>query len=94
MYYVEFCHPMPSLTITPIKTMKVPIKINFSGVAVIINQHKLDIIIPLSANPTKWSKTLKQFLGKLPTNCLSVFVHFVKLALCICRKKTLAFLTS
>ena len=35
---------------------------------------------PLSANPTKWSSTLKQFVGKLPTNCLSVFDHFVKLA--------------
>ena len=29
---------------------------------------------PLSANPTKWSNTLKQV-------CLSVFDHFVKLAL-------------
>ena len=36
---------------------------------------------PLSANPTKWPNTLKQFVGKLPTNCLSVFDHFVKLAL-------------
>ena len=36
---------------------------------------------PLNANPTKWSNTLKQFLAKLPTNCLSVFDHFVKLAL-------------
>ena len=36
---------------------------------------------PLSANPTKWSKTLKKFLGKLQTNCLSVFDHFVGLAL-------------
>ena len=36
---------------------------------------------PLSANPTKWSNTLKQFVGKLPTNCLSVFDHFVGLAL-------------
>ena len=34
-----------------------------------------------STNPTKWSNTLKQFVGKLPTNCLSVFDHFVKLAL-------------
>ena len=32
---------------------------------------------PLSANPTKWSNTLKQFVG----NCLSVFDHFVTLAL-------------
>ena len=38
-------------------------------------------INPLSANPTKWSNTLKQFVGSLPTNCLSVFDHFVILAL-------------
>ena len=36
---------------------------------------------PLSANPTKWSNTLKQFIGNLPMNCLSVFDHFVELAL-------------
>ena len=35
---------------------------------------------PLSANPTKWSNTLKQFVG-MQTNCLSVFDHFVILAL-------------
>ena len=38
-------------------------------------------INPLSANPTKWSNTLKQFVGKLPTNCLSVFDHFMNLEL-------------
>ena len=36
---------------------------------------------PLSANPTKWLNTLKQFVGNLPTNCLSVPDYFVKLAL-------------
>ena len=36
---------------------------------------------PLSANPTKWSKTLKQFVGNFPTICFSVFDHFVGLAL-------------
>ena len=36
---------------------------------------------PLSTNPTIWSNTLKQFVGNLLTNCLSVFDHFVKLAL-------------
>ena len=36
---------------------------------------------PLSANPTKLSNTLKQFVGNLPTNCLSAFDHFVGLAL-------------
>ena len=36
---------------------------------------------PLSTNFTKWSNTLKQFVGKLGTNCLDVFGHFVGLAL-------------
>ena len=36
---------------------------------------------PLSTNPTKWPHTLKQFVGKLATTFLSVFDHFVKLAL-------------
>ena len=35
---------------------------------------------PLSANPIKWSNTLKQFVGNLLTKCLCVFDHFVKLA--------------
>ena len=44
-------------------------------------KYKLIIVNPLSANPTNWSNTLKQFVGKLPTNSLSVFDHFVELAL-------------
>ena len=35
----------------------------------------------LGADFTKWSNTLKQFVGKLPTNSLGVFYHFVGLAL-------------
>ena len=38
----------------------------------------LVILNPLSANFTKWLNTLKQFVD---TNCLSVFDHFVKLAI-------------
>ena len=38
-------------------------------------------INPFSANFTKWSNTLKQFVGNLPTNCLSVFDHSVALTL-------------
>ena len=34
-----------------------------------------------SDNPTKWSDTLKQFVGSFPTNCSCVFEHFVGLAL-------------
>ena len=36
----------------------------------------MDLINPLSANPTKWSNTLKQFVAF----CLSVFDYFVGLA--------------
>ena len=36
---------------------------------------------PLNAKFSKWPNTLKQFVGKLPTNCLNVFGHFVGLAL-------------
>ena len=43
--------------------------------------NKLRLVNPLSANPTKWSNTLKQFVVKLPTNCLSVLDHFEWLAL-------------
>ena len=47
-----------------------------------MRSHRLSSIEvnPLNANPTKWSNTLKQFVGNLPTNCLSVFDHFVNLA--------------
>ena len=41
----------------------------------------LFLINPFSANFTKWSNTLKQFVGSLPTNCLSVFDYFWGLAL-------------
>ena len=43
-----------------------------------IQREKLN---PFSVNPTKWPNTLKQFVGKLQTNCLCVFGHFVNLAL-------------
>ena len=36
---------------------------------------------PLIANIAKWSNTLKQFVSKLLTNCLSVFYPFVGLTL-------------
>ena len=56
-----------------------PINSNFSKM-LRVNLHRA-FLNPLNANSTKWSNTLKQFVGKLPTNCLSVFDHFVKLAL-------------
>ena len=44
-------------------------------------KHVFTWVSPLSTNFRKWSNALKQFVGKLPTNCLSVFGHFVGLAL-------------
>ena len=44
-------------------------------------RQKFKYLNPLSANPEKWSNTLKQIVGNLPTICLSVFDHFVNLAL-------------
>ena len=39
------------------------------------------LVNPLSANPTKWSNTLKPFVDNLPANLLSVFGNFVILVL-------------
>ena len=43
--------------------------------------HPLHRHLDISANPTKWSNTLKEFVGNLPRNHLSVFDHFVGLGL-------------
>ena len=48
------------------------------SIALSINKHPVN---PLRANLTKWENTLKQFGDKLVTSCLSVFDHFVGLAL-------------
>ena len=47
----------------------------------LIEENAFNFFNSLNANYTKWSNTLKQFVGKLSTNYLSVFDHFVKLAL-------------
>ena len=51
------------------------------SISVIISNFILVFFNPLSTNFTNWSNTLKQFVGNLPTTCLSVLDHFVKLAL-------------
>ena len=37
----------------------------------LINNLQIEVssLNPLNANPEKWSNTLKQFVGNLPTNC-------------------------
>ena len=56
-----------------------------------LKKSQKEYVDPLSANITKLSNTPKQFVSKLPTNCLSVFDHFVILVLkrlsVLCNKK-------
>ena len=40
-----------------------------------LSLHEFD---PLSTNPTKWVKHIQAIRRLLPTNCLSVFDHFVQ----------------
>ena len=47
--------------------------LNCLGFMRIISWSSFPFINPLSANPLKWSNTLKQFVGKLLINCLSVW---------------------
>ena len=48
----------------------------------ISSRHQLIYQInTLNANPEKWSNTLKQIVGNWATICLSVFDHFMNLAL-------------
>ena len=58
-------------------TNGVPLALTFSKAP----PNMKEIVNPLNANITKWSNTLKHFVGKLATNCLSLFDHFVGLAL-------------
>ena len=43
-------------------------------------ERKLNVHNPFSVDFTKWWNTFKQFVGNLPTNCLSVSDYFVGLA--------------
>ena len=57
-------------------------QINFYSTLKSSENHRLfNSLNPLSANSIKWPNTLKQFVDNLPTNCLSVFGHFMGLAL-------------
>ena len=92
--WVYSCMPGPITNQAPMHVhghlLKISLTENFIFCAVYGNSSKvsfwrllvcLNSFDPLSANPSKWSNILKQFVGNLPTNCLSVFDHFAGLAL-------------
>ena len=61
----------------------VPVTFMLTFLKSILNSYRSQFDNLLSANPTKWSNTLKQFAdeSKLPTNCLGVFDHFMGLVI-------------
>ena len=63
--------------------MKMKYAYTYAHTCMSVQKLPIDMIPinPLSANPEKWSNTLKQIVGNLPTICLSVFDHFMNLAL-------------
>ena len=63
------------------KLKKCKRKLRYRVVSLNTSSHFNKLINPLSAKKRKWPNTLKQFVGNLLTNCVSVFVHFVGLAL-------------
>ena len=72
---------------TVYKSEKIPMYPPFYGIcsqkeglkiSKFLSLHEFD---PLSTNPTKWVKHIQAIRRLLPTNCLSVFDHFVELAL-------------
>ena len=54
---------------------------NSLNYGIVLRSYMRVMVNLLSANPEKWSNTLKQIVGNLPTICLSVFDHFMNLAL-------------
>ena len=53
-------------------------KTNRTELTLLVTKTRIN---PLNGNLTTWSNTLKQFVDNLLTNCLSMFDHFVGLAL-------------
>ena len=95
-YYLTFCCILVSLPcyLSFARTNKNPANFciiftkytwsrNYKKNQLILKLFKLNNlkINPLSANPTKWSNALKQFVGNLLTIFLTLFDHFVKLTL-------------
>ena len=75
-FFVDELHTIKNESLTSTKIWNTSTNIDHCTVDSL--QTKIN---PLSVNPTKWSNTLKQFVGNVPRNCLSVFDHLVGLAL-------------
>ena len=79
--FCKFLFILVSLHVNLFKFWEIYSTFSFSSLETMCEIFEKLPFKPLSANPIKWSNTLKQFVDKLPTNCLSVVDHFVKLVL-------------
>ena len=61
--------------------VNVYIPLNEMIIYITLSRKNRITVLPQIAHLTQWSNTLKQFIGKLPMSCFSVFDHFVGLAL-------------
>ena len=70
--------------VVPIKIKALPQDLNDISISIV----PLSKDNPLSASPRKWSNTIKQFVGKLPINCLTVwpFCGFVSWRVNNCKR--------
>ena len=80
--FPRFSATSVSLSTCALNFMRVNfLKIHVTYLLIIFQLFSFNDFNTLSANFTKWSNTLTQFVSKLPTNCLSWFNHPVGLAL-------------
>ena len=83
--FIEITHRHGCSPLNLLHIFRIPFFKNTSGWLLLVNVEMKYLFLTLqcitSQNPTKSPNTLKQFLGKLPTNCLSVFGLFLNLAL-------------
>ena len=69
-----------NLVLLIFRTTQIMLKITSELFSCFFKTYFLNIFLnALSGNPTKWSNTLKQLVGNLPTNCLSAFDDFTGL---------------
>ena len=80
MRFLKFQDVLKHDTFLILKTRAHWVPCNTSN-SILLRGLSIPLPAPLSANSSKWSNTRKQFVDSLPTKFLSVFNHFVELAL-------------
>ena len=80
-YYLQISKTLFLVYFSDFSIVTLPSNLKLSQTFSLLDETMTKDINSLSPNLTKLSKTLKQVIGNLPTNFLSVFDYFVGLAL-------------